>query len=104
MQHFLNANFKCRDQQVHGITFEVPEKIVAVASRHQLDVARMITAAYTLAFYAVLRPTEYMLTPRHSTFDETRHVHHTCPSLIKMEKKLLKYLVIDFFHSSVPQC
>ena len=54
MQHFLNANFKCRDQQVHGITFEVLEKIVAAASRHELDVARMLTAAYTLAFYAML--------------------------------------------------
>ena len=30
-------------------------------------------------------------------------VDHTCPSLIKMEKRLLKNLVIDFFHSSVPQ-
>ena len=74
MQHFLNANFKCRDQQVHGITFEVLEKIVAAASRHDKDVARMLAAAYTLAFYAMLRPTEYMLTPRHSTFDATRHM------------------------------
>ena len=74
MQHFLNANFKCRDQQVHGITFEILEKIVAAASRHHPDVARMLTAAYTLAFYAMLRPTEYMLTPRHGTFDETRHM------------------------------
>ena len=37
MQHFLNANFKCRDQQVHGITFEVLDKIIAAASRHELD-------------------------------------------------------------------
>ena len=34
----------------------------------------MLTAAYTLAVYAMLRPTEYTLTPRHSTFDETRHM------------------------------
>ena len=74
MQHFLNANFKCRDQHVHGITFEVLEKIIAAASRHELDVAHMLTAAYTLAFYAMLRPIEYMLTPRHSMFDETRHM------------------------------
>ena len=60
---------------MHGIAFEVLEKIVAAASRHQLDVARILTAAYTLAFYAMLRPTEYMLTPRHGTFDETRHMH-----------------------------
>ena len=39
MQHFLNANFKCRDQQVHSVTFEILEKIVAAASRHELDVA-----------------------------------------------------------------
>ena len=58
MQHFLNGSFKCRDQQVHGITFEVLEKIVAAASRHEIDVARMRTAAYTLAFYAMLRPTD----------------------------------------------
>ena len=69
MQHFLNANFKCRDQQVHGITFEVLEKIIEAASRHELDVTRMLTAAY-----AMLRPTGNMLTPSHSTFDETRHV------------------------------
>ena len=74
MQHFLNANFKCRDQQVHGITFGILEKIIAAVSRHEIDVARMLTAAYTLAFYAMLRPTEYMLTPRHSTFDETRRM------------------------------
>ena len=63
MQHYRNANFKCRDQQVHGITFELLEEIVAAASRHEIDVARMLTAltaAYTLAFYAMLRPTEYM--------------------------------------------
>ena len=34
----------------------------------------MLTAAYTLTFYAMLRPTECMLTPGHSTFDETRHM------------------------------
>ena len=59
---------------VHGITFEILEKIVAAASRHEIDVTRMLTAAYTLAFYAMLRPTEYMLTPRHCTFDKNRHM------------------------------
>ena len=56
MQHFLNANFECRDRQmhVHGITFEVLEKIIEAASRHELDVTRMLTAAYTLALYAML--------------------------------------------------
>ena len=74
MKHFLSANFKCRDQQVHGITFEILEKIVAAASQHEPDVAHMLAASYTLAFYAMLRPTEYMLTPLHNKFDETRHM------------------------------
>ena len=34
----------------------------------------MLRASYSLAFYALLRPTEYMLTPRHNKFDECRHM------------------------------
>ena len=34
----------------------------------------MLRASYSLAFYGLLRPTEYMLTPLHSTFDATRHM------------------------------
>ena len=59
---------------MHGIAFEILEQIIEAASRHELDVTRVLMAAYTLSFDAMLRPTEYMLTPRHSTFDETRHM------------------------------
>ena len=34
----------------------------------------MLPAAYALAWFALLRPTEYMLTPLHSSFDHTRHL------------------------------
>jgi hypothetical protein len=34
----------------------------------------MLRAAYTLAWFALLRPTEYMLTPLHNRFDESRHM------------------------------
>ena len=34
----------------------------------------MLRASYSLASYVLLRPTEYMLTPRHSTLDEYRHM------------------------------
>ena len=35
---------------------------------------RVLRAAFTLAWFALLRPTEYMLTPGHPTFDPSRHM------------------------------
>ena len=40
---------------------------------HHPEIACLLWASYSLAYYAMLRPTEYMLTPLHNTFDRTRH-------------------------------
>ena len=45
-------------------------------------------ASYSLAFYALLRPTKYMLTPRHNTFDECRHMR-ACDVQFKLEGRTL---------------
>ena len=47
---------------------------MTAASSHRADIALMLRASYSLAFYALLRPTEYMLTPLHNAFDKTRHM------------------------------
>ena len=74
LQKIIDANFKCGDKQVHGITYDDLQRIMKAASQHPPGISLMLRASYSLAFYALLRPTEYMLTPRHSTFDECRHM------------------------------
>jgi integrase len=74
LQKIIDANFKCGDRQVHGITYDDLQRIMKAASQHPPGISLMLRASYSLAFYALLRPTEYMLTPRHNKFDECRHM------------------------------
>ena len=74
LQKVIDANFKCGDRQVHGITYDVLQRIMKAATQHPPCISLMLRASYSLAFYALLRPTEYMLTPRHNKFDECRHM------------------------------
>ena len=46
---------------------------MARAYTHGPDVTCLLRASHSLAYYAMLRPTEYMLTPLHNTFNKTRH-------------------------------
>ena len=72
----ITASFKsgyCHSQ-VHGITFEKLTATMAAASNHPPRHALILRAAFSFAFYAMLRPSEYMMTPRHSKFDPGRHL------------------------------
>ena len=74
LRKIIDANFRCGERQVHGITYDTLQRIMRSASAHPTGIALMLRASYSLAFYGLLRPTEYMLTPLHSTFDATRHM------------------------------
>ena len=60
--------------QVHGITYDDLQRIMEAASQHPPGISLMLKASYSLAFHELLRPTEYMLTPRHNRFDKCRHM------------------------------
>ena len=70
----ITAHYKSARRQVHGITYERLELLIHNAQRLDANSAATLTAAYSLAWFAMLRPTEYMLTPQHSKFDPTRHL------------------------------
>ena len=88
LQKIIDANFKCGDKQVHGITYDDLRRIMRAASQHPPEVSLMLRASYSLAFYALLRPTEYMLTPLHHTFDECRHMR-ACDIQFKLKGRTL---------------
>ena len=90
MMNFITANFKSGDRQVHGITYDILKEIMAHANAHDDDVACLLRASYSLAYYAMLRPTEYMLTPMHNTFDRTRHARASDIIFYKADKILHK--------------
>ena len=48
--------------------------IMANADKHPPRHSPLLRAAFSFAFYAMLRPSEYMMTLKHNTFDETRHM------------------------------
>ena len=48
----------------------------------------MLRSAHTLAWFAMLRPTEYMTTPLHKIFDHTRHMRAGDIQLFENDSKL----------------
>ena len=90
MKNFVTASFKSGDNQVHGITYDTPQSIMGQAYAHSPDVACLLRASYSLAYYAMLRPTEYMLSPLHSTFDRTRHTRANDATFYRHGKHLPK--------------
>jgi len=73
-RRLILASYQSACKQVHGITHAQLEHITQRAERTGYTTATLLTAAYTLAWFAMLRPTEYMLTPQHKQFDKTRHL------------------------------
>lgn len=61
-------------RQVHGITYEKLSTLIDNTRTLEPNTGNLLRAAYTLAWFALLRPTEYMLTPLHKTFDRMRHL------------------------------
>jgi hypothetical protein len=70
----ITASYWSARRQVHGITYEKLEKLVDATRQLERSTGELLRAAYTLAWFALLRPTEYMLTPLHNSFDRTRHL------------------------------
>ena len=68
------ADFASGDNQVHGINFELLTEIVHECRKLDEQTATLLEAAFTLAWFALLRPTEDMLTPGHPVFDQSRHL------------------------------
>ena len=70
---FIKARWQSGERQVHGIDYEQLDALCDRVKKYGQEIACMLIAAYTLAFFALLRPGEYMLTPRYPEFDESRH-------------------------------
>ena len=70
----LEGDFKCADKQVHGLTFEHLQAIVAGCRALPKSIGPLLEAAFTTAWFGLLRPSEYMLTPQHPEFDRARHL------------------------------
>ena len=68
------ASYRSGQKQVHGLTYEKLGHIMTAADKLPKKTATMLQAAYTMAWFGMLRPTEYMLTPAHDTFDASRHM------------------------------
>ena len=68
------AEYRSGQSQVHGITFELLKRLSTRSKKLPAKMQQTIRAAHTLAWFALLRPTEYMLTPAHARFDKTRHL------------------------------
>ena len=73
-RRFITANYRSANRQVHGITYDALLQLVAAAATRNGPTRRLLVAAYTMAWFALLRPTEYMTTPQHATFDPARHL------------------------------
>ena len=73
-RRLITAQYTSANRQVHGITYETLQDIHRRAGRLPERAARILRAAHTMAWFALLRPTEYMLTPLHNSFDRTRHL------------------------------
>ena len=61
-------------RQVHGISGPLLRRLVQGTKHMAPGVADTLAAAYTLAWYGLLRPAEYMTTPAHPRFDASRHL------------------------------
>ena len=90
-RRLITAQYKSARRQVHGITYEGLERLVTASRRTRGPAATLLPAAYTLAWYALLRPTEYMLTPLHNTFDHTRHLRAGDITFWSDERQLHNY-------------
>ena len=55
MMNFTTASFKSGDNQVHGVTHDTLKSIMAQAANHQPEVACLLRASYSLAYYNHLR-------------------------------------------------
>ena len=73
-RRLITAKYTSARRQVHGVTCEKLGDIMTAAREIKGRPGRILRAAYTLAWFALLRPTEYMLTPLHGVFDPARHL------------------------------
>ena len=71
----VTANYASGQRQVHGATHKHLSALIQAADTLPTSTGRAaVGAAYSLAWYALLRPSEYMLTPAHKSFEPSRHM------------------------------
>jgi hypothetical protein len=70
----VTASARSAQRQVHGFTAKVLKRMNRKAASFPAEARDMIRSAHTLAWFAMLRPTEYMTTPQHLQFDCTKHM------------------------------
>ena len=80
---------KAAHRQVHGITADTLKQMIEATKRLPRKARSTLKAAYTLAWYGMLRPTEYMLTPSHPVFDQSRHMRAGDIQLYRHGEKIL---------------
>ena len=84
----VTAAAKSAQRQVHGLSAKHIHRMHRKASRYQTGPTEMLRSAHTLAWFAMLQPTEYMPTPAHKLFDRTRHLRAGDVQLFKVSKRL----------------
>ena len=71
----IAASYRSGQRQVHGIDHrQLTELLGATRALTAKTAAVLLRAAYNLAWFGMLRPSEYMLTPAHAQFDPSRHM------------------------------
>ena len=71
----ITASYRSGQRQVHGLLYEDVKQLLGAAEKLPTKAAgTMLRAAYNLAWFGMLRPSEYMLTPGHPEFDPSRHM------------------------------
>jgi hypothetical protein len=70
----VTAAAEAAQRQVHGISAAHLRHMTAKAAQYPKGAQTMLQSAHTLAWFGMLRPTEYMTTPAHPLFDRTRHM------------------------------
>ena len=69
------ASYRSGQRQVHGIDYrQLTELLNATRTLTAENAAVLLRAAYNLAWFGLLRPSEYMLTPAHAQFEPSRHM------------------------------
>jgi hypothetical protein len=87
-RRLIAASYRSGQRQVHGLTYGQLKQIMKATTRLSSGVSTMLRAAYGLAWFGMLRPTEYMLTPAHNTFDTSRHMRAGDITLFKDQRRL----------------
>jgi hypothetical protein len=93
----ITASYESSHRQVHGITAKALKRLLNKTDT--IKGAEMILkAAYSLAWYGMLRPSEYMTTPGHPDFNSAKHTRAGDIELYRNNRRLHPQSTEDATH------